>query len=133
MLEQWAHCGEEQETPNQQQHVIGTCLRMRRWWAETVAGQRDNKYDGFRFANHRYQHRPTWGPFWDHTLCTMANDLHVYEHLARAHVGHKTPLTSGNAFPLFTDGQASRGFKLPHCHQGVFGLVISLSRWWQHR
>jgi hypothetical protein len=63
----------------------------------------------FDSRNRCYQHRPTLGPFWDHTLCTMANDLHVYERLARAHVGHSPPVTSGNALPQFTGGQEVAG------------------------
>ena len=32
------------------------------------------------------ENRPlTWGPFWDHTLCAVMNDLRVYKRLARSH------------------------------------------------
>jgi hypothetical protein len=45
-------------------------------------------------CRHREQHRgvgdrgrrwaqPTWGPFWDHTLCAMVNDLRVCARHAR--------------------------------------------------
>ena len=46
----------------------------------------------------------TWGPYWDHTLCAMVNDLRVCVRLAR----RKLPLHSAdqrNAVSPFTGGQ----------------------------
>jgi hypothetical protein len=39
----------------------------------------------------------------------MANDLHVSERLAGAHVGHLPPVTSGNVLPLFITDQVAAG------------------------
>jgi hypothetical protein len=56
------------------------------------------------------ENRPiAWGPFWDHTLCAMLNDLRVCELPARPHYGHLLVVTCGNALPQLTGGQVVAG------------------------
>ena len=49
------------------------------------------------------------GPFGDHTLCAMMNDLRICARLAWPQTGHTLPVTSGNVLPRFTGGQVVAG------------------------
>jgi hypothetical protein len=56
------------------------------------------------------ENRPlTWGPFGDHTLYAMVNDLRVCARLARPHFGHTRPATRGYGLARFTGGQVVAG------------------------
>jgi len=52
---------------------------------------------------------PNWGPFWDHTLCAVPNDLRVYERHTRRPPARRLPTTCRNALPLLTGGQVVAG------------------------
>jgi hypothetical protein len=43
----------------------------------------------------------TWGPFWDHTLCAMVNDLRVCARLVWPQTDRALVVTCGNACRYF--------------------------------
>ncbi len=49
------------------------------------------------------------GPRWDHTLCTIMNDLRAQERHASRNKRRKTPVTWENALPLLPGGQVVAG------------------------
>jgi hypothetical protein len=57
---------------------------------------------GQRPTRQRRADNAPWGPFGDHMLCAMLNDLRVCERLARTHLGRTHSMTCGNALPLLT-------------------------------